>query len=130
MVHADPGVPTIIGNDCVISHHKRAIVHGSVLEDGVLIGMGAILLNGVHVERGCIIGAGALLTEGTRIPAGSLVLGTLRDGSCESWTRRARRRSWRTRRVTLHCRAGSTYSLVSSAREQEANGLLRTASNP
>ena len=73
VVHADPGVPTIIGNDCVIGH--RAIVHGSVLEDGVLIGMGAILLNGVHVERGCIIGAGALLTEGTRVPAGSLVLG-------------------------------------------------------
>ncbi len=74
IIHADPGVPTVIGDDCVIGH--RAIVHGSTLENGVLIGMGAILLNGVYVERGCIIGAGAVVTEGTRVPAGSLVLGT------------------------------------------------------
>jgi carbonic anhydrase/acetyltransferase-like protein (isoleucine patch superfamily) len=73
VVHADPGMPTIIGDDCVIGH--RAIVHGSVLEDGVLVGMGAILLNGVHVERGSVIAAGAVLTEGTRVPAGSLVVG-------------------------------------------------------
>lgn len=73
VVHADPGVPTVIGADCVIGH--RAIVHGSTLEDGVLVGMGAILLNGVHVERGSIIAAGAVVTEGTRVPAGSLVVG-------------------------------------------------------
>ena len=40
VVHADPGKPTVIGADCVIGH--RAIVHGSVLEDGVLVGMGAL----------------------------------------------------------------------------------------
>lgn len=73
IIHADPGVPTVIGEDCVIGH--RAIVHGSTLEDGVLVGMGAILLNGVYVERGSIIGAGAVVTEGTRIVTGSLVLG-------------------------------------------------------
>ncbi len=73
VVHADPGVPTVVGADCVIGH--RAIVHGSTLEDGVLVGMGAILLNGVHVERGSVIAAGAVLTEGTRVPAGSLVVG-------------------------------------------------------
>ncbi len=73
VIHADAGEPTTIGEDCVIGH--RAIVHGSTLEDGVLVGMGAILLNGVHVERGCIIGAGAVVTRGMRVPAGSLVLG-------------------------------------------------------
>ena len=73
VLHADPGFPTIVGADCVIGH--RAVVHGSTLEDGVLIGMGAILLNGVHVGRGSIVGAGALLTEGTQVPPGSLVLG-------------------------------------------------------
>lgn len=73
VVHADPGVPTVIGADCVIGH--RAIVHGSTLEDGVLVGMGAILLNGVYVERGSVIAAGAVLTEGMRVPAGSLVVG-------------------------------------------------------
>ena len=41
----------------------------------MLIGMAAVLLNGVHVEHDSIIAAGALLTEGTRIPAGSLVMG-------------------------------------------------------
>ncbi len=73
VVHADPGVPTVIGADCVIGH--RAIVHGATLEDGVLVGMGAILLNGAHVERGSVIGAGAVVPEGMRVPAGSLVLG-------------------------------------------------------
>jgi carbonic anhydrase/acetyltransferase-like protein (isoleucine patch superfamily) len=73
VIHADPGVPTTIGTDCVIGH--RAIVHGSTLEDAVLVGMGAILLNGVYVERGSVIAAGAVLTEGMRVPAGSLVVG-------------------------------------------------------
>ena len=55
VIHADPGVPTIIGEDCVIGH--RAVVHGTVLEDGVLVGMGAVLLNGVRVGTGSIVGA-------------------------------------------------------------------------
>ena len=73
VIHADDGVPTIIGEDCVIGH--RAVVHGSVLEDGVLVGMGAVLLNGVRVGAGSIVGAGAVVTEGMQIPPGSLVLG-------------------------------------------------------
>ena len=73
VIHADPGKPTIVGEDVVIGH--RAVVHGSVLEDCVLIGMGAILLNGVHVGTGSIIGAGAVVTENTVVPPGSLVLG-------------------------------------------------------
>ena len=73
VIHADPGKPTIVGEDCVIGH--RAIVHGSILEDCVLVGMGAILLNGVRVGTGSIIGAGAVVTENTIIPPGSLVVG-------------------------------------------------------
>ncbi len=73
VIHADPGKPTLIGEDCVIGH--RAIVHGSILEDGVLVGMGAILLNAVHVGAGSVIGAGAVCTEGMHIPPGSLVVG-------------------------------------------------------
>ena len=73
VIHADPGVPTLIGDDCVIGH--RAIVHGTVLEDGVLVGMGAILLNRVRVGRGSVIAAGAVVTEGTQVPPGSLVVG-------------------------------------------------------
>lgn len=73
VIHADPGQPTVVGEDCVIGH--RAIVHGTVLEDCVLVGMGAILLNGVRVGSGSIIGAGAVVTENTVIPPGSLVVG-------------------------------------------------------
>lgn len=73
VIHADPGVPTAIGADCVIGH--RAIVHGTTLEDGVLVGMGAILLNRVHVGTGSVIAAGAVVLEGTVVPPGSLVVG-------------------------------------------------------
>lgn len=74
VIHADPGIPTRIGTDCVIGH--RAIVHGSTLEDGVLVGMGAILLNRCHIGTGSIIGAGSVCTEGFHAPAGSVVIGT------------------------------------------------------
>ena len=65
--------PTVIGDEVTVGH--SAVVHGTTIEDRVLIGMGAVLLNGVHVEHDCVIAAGTLLTEGTRIPARSLVMG-------------------------------------------------------
>ena len=73
VVHVDHGIPTSIGKRVAIGH--RAIVHGSTIEDDCLIGMGAILLNGVHVATGSIVGAGAVVREGMRIPPNSLVLG-------------------------------------------------------
>ena len=73
IIHADAGVPTTIGTRVAIGH--RAIVHGSTIEDDCLIGMGAILLNGVHVGTGSIVGAGAVCREGMRISPNSLVLG-------------------------------------------------------
>lgn len=73
VIHVDPGVRATIGKRVAIGH--RAIVHGSTIEDGCLIGMGAILLNGVRVGAGSIVGAGAICTEGMQIPPGSLVLG-------------------------------------------------------
>lgn len=65
--------PTIIGDEVTIGH--SAVVHGTTIADRVLIGMGAVLLNGVHIESDCVIAAGTLLTEGTRIPSRSLVMG-------------------------------------------------------
>ena len=65
--------PTIIGDEVTVGH--SAVVHGSTIENRVLIGMAAVLLNGVHIESDCVIAAGTLLTEGTRIPARSLVMG-------------------------------------------------------
>lgn len=73
VVHADEGKPTRIGRRVGIGH--RAIIHGSTIEDDCLIGMGAILLNGVVVRSGSIVGAGAVCKEGMEVPPNSLVLG-------------------------------------------------------
>lgn len=73
VLHVDQGVPCTVGSRVAIGH--RAIVHGSTVEDDCLIGMGAVLLNGVVVGRGSIVGAGAVCREGMIVPPGSLVLG-------------------------------------------------------
>ena len=65
--------PTVIGDEVTVGH--TVIIHGATVDDRVLVGMGAVLLNGVHVESDCVIAAGTLLTEDTRIPARSLVMG-------------------------------------------------------
>ncbi|MFH1742445.1 MAG: gamma carbonic anhydrase family protein, partial [bacterium] len=52
-----------------------AVVHGAIVEDGCLVGIGAIILSHSHVGAESVIGAGAVITEGTKIPPHSLVLG-------------------------------------------------------
>ncbi len=74
VLHADAGVPCVIGRSVTIGH--LACVHGCTIEDEVLIGIGAIILNHSVVGSGSIVGAGTVLTEGTVIAPGSLVLGT------------------------------------------------------
>ena len=73
VVHADPGFPAAIGSGVSVGH--RAVLHGCTIEDDVLIGMGAIVMNGAHIGAGSIVAAGALVPEGTQVPPGSLVLG-------------------------------------------------------
>jgi carbonic anhydrase/acetyltransferase-like protein (isoleucine patch superfamily) len=73
ILHADPGYPAIVGEDCVVGH--RAVVHGCVIEGGCLIGMGATILNGARIGEGSIVAAGALVPEGKEYPAGSLIVG-------------------------------------------------------
>lgn len=65
--------PVNIGNNVSIGH--RAIVHGCTIEDNVLIGMGAIVMDHVHIEKNVIIAAGAVVKEGTRIESGSIYAG-------------------------------------------------------
>jgi carbonic anhydrase/acetyltransferase-like protein (isoleucine patch superfamily) len=65
--------PTTIGNNVSIGH--RAIVHGCTIEDNVLIGMGAIVMDHCIIESNSIIAAGAVLLEGTRVTAGSVYAG-------------------------------------------------------
>jgi carbonic anhydrase/acetyltransferase-like protein (isoleucine patch superfamily) len=64
---------TRVGDRCTIGH--RAILHGCVIEDDVLIGMGAIVMDNAVIGRGSVVGAGAVVTAGRVVPAGSLVLG-------------------------------------------------------
>ncbi|WP_146588929.1 gamma carbonic anhydrase family protein [Puniceibacterium confluentis] len=71
--HTDMGFPLVIGAGCTIGH--KAMLHGCVIGDNSLIGMGATILNGAKIGRNCLIGAGALITEGKEIPDGSLVMG-------------------------------------------------------
>jgi carbonic anhydrase/acetyltransferase-like protein (isoleucine patch superfamily) len=73
VLHADPGVPLSLGSDVTVGHN--ATLHGCIVEDQVLIGMGAIVLNRAHVGRQSIIAAGALLVEGQQVPEGVLVAG-------------------------------------------------------
>lgn len=73
-VHVDKEYGVKIGKNVSVGHN--AIIHGCTIEDDVLIGMGAIILNGAHIGKNTIIGAGALVTEGKIIPEGSLVVGS------------------------------------------------------
>lgn len=66
--------PLVIGDDVTVGHH--VVLHGCTIHNRVLIGMGAVLMDGVVVGDDCIIGAGALVTEHTKIPPGSLVIGS------------------------------------------------------
>ena len=66
--------PTNIGNNVSIAHN--AVIHGCTIKDNVLIGMGAIVLNGAKIGSDCIVGAGALVTGKMDAPDGSMILGS------------------------------------------------------
>lgn len=64
---------TTIGNNVSIAHN--AIVHGCTIEDKVLVGMGAIIMDGAHIGTGSIIAAGAIITQNTIVPPNSIYAG-------------------------------------------------------
>jgi carbonic anhydrase/acetyltransferase-like protein (isoleucine patch superfamily) len=66
--------PTDIGDDVTIGH--GALVHGCTIHDRVLVGMGAIVLNGAVIGSDSIVAAGSLVTEGMAVPPRSLVMGS------------------------------------------------------
>ena len=72
ILHGDPGKPTILEDHVTVGH--RAVVHSAYIERGSLIGIGAIILDGVRVGAGSIVGAGAVVTKD--VPPQSLVVGT------------------------------------------------------
>jgi carbonic anhydrase/acetyltransferase-like protein (isoleucine patch superfamily) len=94
----------VVGNYVTVGH--RAILHGCTVRDEVLIGMGAVLMNGVVVGEQSIIGAAALLTEGLQVPPGSLVYGSpAKVVSALSATERAKIKGW----AEKYCRVAGSY---------------------
>src|SRR3989440_2421773 len=74
VVHVDTGYPTSVGELVTLGH--TAVVHACKIDNEVLIGMGAIILDDVEVGARSIIGANALVTMGSQIPPVSLGLGS------------------------------------------------------
>jgi len=74
VMHTDPGAPLVVGEGCTIGH--RAILHGCIIGDNTLIGMGATVLNHTRIGKNCLVGANALVTEGKEFPDNSLIVGS------------------------------------------------------
>ncbi|WP_353113758.1 gamma carbonic anhydrase family protein [Microbacterium sp.] len=72
-VHVDAGHGVRVGERVSIGHN--AVVHGCVVGDGSLIGMGAVVLSGAVIGKGCLVAGGAVVLGGTEVPDGSLVAG-------------------------------------------------------
>ncbi len=73
IVHVSDEFPALVGELVTVGH--AAVVHACTVHDEVLVGMGAILLDGAEIGARSIIGARSLVTAGMKIPPGSLVLG-------------------------------------------------------
>ena len=73
-VHLSLDEGVVIGNELTVGHN--AVLHACTIDDNVLIGMGAIVMDGAHIKKNCIVGAGAIVTQGKEFPEGSLILGS------------------------------------------------------
>jgi carbonic anhydrase/acetyltransferase-like protein (isoleucine patch superfamily) len=74
VMHTDIGFPLELGEGVTVGH--QATLHGCIVGDGSLIGIGAVVLNGARIGRNCLVGAGALVTEGKQFPDNSLIMGS------------------------------------------------------
>ncbi len=74
VLHADLGMPLVIGRHVTVGH--QVMLHGCTIGDESLIGIGAIVLNGAKIGKNCLVGAGALVTEGKEFPDGSMIIGS------------------------------------------------------
>ena len=73
VLHCAPDMPTLVGKNVIVGH--GAMLEGCTVEDGVVLGMGCIVLQRAHVGEGAMIGAGAVVKEGQEIPADHLAVG-------------------------------------------------------
>ena len=93
VIHCASDLPTVIGENVVVGH--GAMLEGCTIEDGALIGMGAIVLQHARVGAGAMVAAGAVVSERQEIPSNVLAAGvpaTVKkelSGSALAWTGRA-----------------------------------------
>ncbi|MGE4370034.1 MAG: gamma carbonic anhydrase family protein [Burkholderiaceae bacterium] len=73
VLHNDPGKPLTLGKGVVVGH--QAMLHGCTIEDDVLVGIQAVVLNGAVIGKESLVGAGAIVTENKVFPPRSLILG-------------------------------------------------------
>ena len=74
MIHIGFGSPTIIGDNCSITHH--CTIHGAEIGDNCLIGINATIMDGVKIGKNCIIGGHTIVKENSVIPDNSIVVGS------------------------------------------------------
>ena len=74
LIHVNENYPCVLGRNVSIGH--GAILHSAVIEDNVLVGMGAILMDNCHIGENSVIAAGTLIPAGKVIPPRSLVIGS------------------------------------------------------
>ncbi|MDA3793379.1 MAG: gamma carbonic anhydrase family protein [Elusimicrobia bacterium] len=74
LIHTSPDFPVIIEKNVTVGH--GAVLHGCKIKSNVLIGMGAILLDGAVVEEETIVAAGSLVPEGKILQSGWLYMGS------------------------------------------------------
>jgi carbonic anhydrase/acetyltransferase-like protein (isoleucine patch superfamily) len=93
VLHCAEGLPTVVGSRVIIGH--GALLEGCVVDDGAVVGMGAIVLQHARVEQGALLAAGAVLPERATVGPGVLAAGVPArekkrlSGSAERWTRTA-----------------------------------------
>ena len=74
VLHSDPGYPLTLGKGVSIGH--MSMIHGCTIDDGTLIGIKSVVLNGAKIGKNCVIGANSLITENKVIPDGVMVMGS------------------------------------------------------
>jgi carbonic anhydrase/acetyltransferase-like protein (isoleucine patch superfamily) len=74
VLHTDPGFALTLGEQVSVGH--QAMLHGCTVEDGALIGIQAVVLNGARIGASCLVGAGALVTENKPFEPGQLIVGS------------------------------------------------------
>jgi carbonic anhydrase/acetyltransferase-like protein (isoleucine patch superfamily) len=81
VIHCIPPVPTVVGDECVIGHMVH--LEGCIVEDGALVGNGAVVLHFATIRTGSLVGSNAVVTDRTEVPTGMMALGVpakLREG--------------------------------------------------